>query len=120
MATNTKATKAQLIDEATRLRAHSDWQERRIAELEAEVAALRNKVAKQTPVAAPAPAPTTAPDSELADLARRCGINVAPGRSAPKRPAPKVGDIVSTYTKADGSRWNKVCDGFNRYVHRPA
>ncbi len=28
--------------------------------------------------------------------------------------------IVSTYTKRDGSRWNKVRIGFNLFVHRPA
>lgn len=26
--------------------------------------------------------------------------------------------IVSTYTKRDGSRWNKVQVGWNSYVHR--
>ena len=26
--------------------------------------------------------------------------------------------IVSTYTKRDGSRWNKVRVGWNQYVHR--
>lgn len=28
--------------------------------------------------------------------------------------------IVSTYTKRDGSRWNKVRIGYNTFVHRPA
>ena len=28
--------------------------------------------------------------------------------------------IVSTYTKRDGSRWNKVRIGHNLFAHRPA
>ena len=28
--------------------------------------------------------------------------------------------IVSTYTKSDGSRWNKVRIGYNLFAHRPA
>ena len=28
--------------------------------------------------------------------------------------------IVSTYTKRDGSRWNKVRIGYNMFAHRPA
>ena len=28
--------------------------------------------------------------------------------------------IVSTYTKRDGSRWNKVRIGYNTFAHRPA
>ena len=30
------------------------------------------------------------------------------------------GHIVHTYTKRDGSRWNKVRIGYNTFVHRPA
>ena len=37
----------------------------------------------------------------------------------PQRPS-SVERIVSTYTKRDGSRWNKVCTGWNTYAHRPA
>ena len=44
-------------------------------------------------------------------------------RAAPQlqvqRPA-NEGQIVHTYTKRDGSRWNKVRTGWNTYVHRPA
>ena len=44
-------------------------------------------------------------------------------RAAPQpkvqRPATEE-QIVSTYTKRDGSRWNKVKIGWNTYVHRPA
>ena len=28
--------------------------------------------------------------------------------------------VVSTYTKRDGSRWDKVRTGWNTYAHRPA
>ena len=39
--------------------------------------------------------------------------------SQPKvqRPA-NEGQIVSTYTKCDGSRWNKVRTGWNQFAHR--
>ena len=44
-------------------------------------------------------------------------------RAAPQpkvqRPANKE-QIVSTYTKRDGSRWNKVRIGYNLFAHRPA
>ena len=35
----------------------------------------------------------------------------------PQRPATEE-QTVSTYTKRDGSRWNKVRIGYNTYVHR--
>ena len=38
---------------------------------------------------------------------------------APARPA-YAECIVATYTKRDGSRWNKVRVGWNVYAHRPA
>ena len=44
-------------------------------------------------------------------------------RAAPQlqvqRPA-NEGQIVHTYTRRDGSRWNKVRTGWNTYTHRPA
>ena len=44
-------------------------------------------------------------------------------RAAPQpkvqRPATEE-QIVSTYTKRDGSRWNKIRIGYNTFVHRPA
>ena len=44
-------------------------------------------------------------------------------RAAPQpkvqRPANEE-QIVSTYTKRDGSRWNKIRIGYNTFVHRPA
>ena len=39
--------------------------------------------------------------------------------TTPQRPSSEE-RIVSTYTKRDGSRWNKVRIGFNLFVHRPA
>ena len=36
-----------------------------------------------------------------------------------QRPATE-GHIVRTYTKRDGSRWDKVCIGYNTFAHRPA
>ena len=48
---------------------------------------------------------------------------LAPLRAAPQpkvqRPATEE-QIVSTYTKRDGSRWNKVRIGYNTFAHRPA
>ena len=48
---------------------------------------------------------------------------LAPLRAAPQpkvqRPATEE-QIVSTYTKRDGSRWNKVRIGYNMFAHRPA
>ena len=46
-------------------------------------------------------------------------------RAAPQpqvqRPAQQGEEqIVHTYTKRDGSRWNKVRTGWNTYTHRPA
>lgn len=37
----------------------------------------------------------------------------------PKRAQPDE-CIVATYTKRDGSRWNKVRIGYNLFAHRPA
>lgn len=36
------------------------------------------------------------------------------------KPAQPDECIVSTYTKRDGSVWNKVRIGFNLFAHRPA
>lgn len=38
----------------------------------------------------------------------------------PTRPAPSATDVVHSYVKSDGSRWNKVRIGYNTYAHRPA
>ena len=48
---------------------------------------------------------------------------IASLRAAPQpqvqRPATEE-QIVSTYTKRDGSCWNKVRIGYNTFAHRPA
>ena len=60
------------------------------------------------------------------NIALRHNINMLEQQLASLRaaPQPKVQrpaneeQIVSTYTKRDGSRWNKVQIGWNTYVHR--
>ena len=69
----TRMTKAQLVDENIRLRAHCDVLEQQLEELRA-----------QRPVQRP---------------------------STTER-------VVATYTKRDGTRWAKVCTGWNQYTHR--
>ena len=45
-------------------------------------------------------------------------LRAAP-QSKAQRPANEE-QIVSTYTKRDGTVWNKVRIGYNLFVHRPA
>ena len=42
--------------------------------------------------------------------------------AAKRTPQPRLGDsmVVATYTKRDGTVWNKIRTGWNSYVHRPA
>ena len=42
--------------------------------------------------------------------------------AAKRKPQPQPGDevVVATYTKRDGSHWNKVRIGYNLFAHRPA
>ena len=87
----TKMTKAQLVDENVMLR-------NACARLQAQ------QSKQQRPS-------VSALSAEAIALARRCGINV----QSAKR---KVGDVVSTYRKADGTTWNKIVTGYNQYVHR--
>ena len=62
------------------------------------------------------------------NIALRHNINMLEQQLASLRaaPQPKVQrpateeQIVSTYTKRDGSRWNKVRIGYNMFAHRPA
>ena len=37
-----------------------------------------------------------------------------------RKPQPRPGDevVVATYTKRDGSHWNKVRTGWNQFTHR--
>ena len=45
---------------------------------------------------------------------------VAAKGAAKRKPQPQPGDevVVATYTKRDGSRWNKVRIGYNLFAHR--
>ncbi len=56
-------------------------------------------------------------EAKVADLANQ--LVAAKGAA---KPQPQPGDevVVATYTKLDGSVWNKVKTGWNTYVHRPA
>ena len=49
--------------------------------------------------------------------ALRHNISLLERSTKPQRPANEE-QIVSTYTKRDGSRWNKVRTGWNTYTHR--
>ena len=88
----TKMTKAQLVDENIALR-HN------LERLEAQVADLANQLV----------AAKGAANTKVGDLIKR-------------KPQPRTGDemVVATYTKRDGSRWNKVRIGYNTFAHRPA
>ena len=88
----TRMTKAQLVDENIALR-HN------IALLEQQVGDLANQLT----------AAKGAANTKVGDLTKR-------------KPQPQPGDevVVDTYTKRDGSVWNKVKIGWNTFVHRPA
>ena len=58
-------------------------------------------------------------EAKVADLANQ--LVAAKGAANIKpQPQPQSGDevVVATYTKRDGSRWNKVRIGWNVYAHR--
>ena len=60
-------------------------------------------------------------EAKVADLANQ--LVAAKGAANIKpQPQPQPGDevVVATYTKRDGSVWNKVKTGWNTYTHRPA
>ena len=40
-------------------------------------------------------------------------------RTPQHQPQPGDSMVVATYTKRDGTVWNKVKIGWNKYVHRP-
>ena len=86
----TKMTKAQLVDENIALR-HN------IVLLEQQVADLANQLVVAKGAA----------NTKVGDLIKR-------------KPQPRPGDemVVATYTKRDGSHWNKVRIGYNLFVHR--
>ena len=85
-----RMTKAQLVDENIRLRYNLSLLEAKLAEL-----------ATQRMAAAPCVV------GDILAIDRR-------------RPAPRPGDevVVATYTKRDGTHWNKVRIGWNQFVHR--
>ena len=58
-------------------------------------------------------------EAQIADLTYQ--LAAAKG-AANTKPQPQPGDemVVATYTKRDGSRWDKVRIGYNLFAHRPA
>lgn len=85
-----KMTKAQLVDENIRLRHNLNLLEVKLAEL-----------ATQRMAAGPCVV----------------GDTLAIDRSHPaRRPGDEI--VVATYTKRDGTRWDKIRTGWNTYVHR--
>ena len=56
-------------------------------------------------------------EAKVADLANQL---VAAKGAANTKSQPQPGDemVVATYTKRDGSRWNKVRTGWNQFTHR--
>ena len=58
-------------------------------------------------------------EAQIADLTHQL---VAAKGAANIKPQPQPGDevVVATYTKRDGSVWNKVRIGFNLFANRPA
>lgn len=103
-----KMTNAQLLAENATLRDACARLEAQLEALKAEHSAPRTSVAK--PI-----------DPAFSELARRCGINV-PRASSPSHSVPRarreVGDVISTYSKADGTKWQKIVTGYNQCVHR--
>ena len=49
-------------------------------------------------------------------LRAKGSANCTVGERAPARPGDEV--VVATYTKRDGSRWDKVRTGWNQFTHR--
>lgn len=86
----TRMTKAQLVDENIALR-HN------IALLEQQVADLANQL-----------------------IAAKGAVNTKVGDLIKRKPQSQPGDevVVATYTKRDGSRWDKVRTGWNQFTHR--
>lgn len=56
-------------------------------------------------------------ERQVADLSNQL---VAAKGAANIKPQPGDEMVVATYTKRDGSVWNKVRVGWNAYTHRPA
>ena len=90
-----KMTKAQLVDENIALRHNLSLLEAKVAEYASQL--LRTKGS----------ANCTVGEVLAIDRSRK-----------PAQPGDEV--VVATYTKRDGSRWNKVRIGYNTFAHRPA
>ena len=60
-------------------------------------------------------------EAKVADLANQL-VAAKVGDPIKRKPQPQPGDevVVATYTKRDGSVWNKVRIGYNLFAHRPA
>lgn len=58
-------------------------------------------------------------EAKVADLANQL-VAAKVGDLIKRKPQPQPGDevVVATYTKRDGSCWNKVRIGWNVYAHR--
>ena len=58
-------------------------------------------------------------EAKVADLANQL-VAAKVGGLTKRKPQPQPGDevVVATYTKRDGSVWNKVRIGYNLFVHR--
>lgn len=58
-------------------------------------------------------------EAKVADLANQL-IAAKVGDLIKREPQPQPGDevVVATYTKRDGTVWNKVRTGWNVYAHR--
>ena len=58
-------------------------------------------------------------EAKVADLANQL-VAAEVGDLIKRKPQPQPGDevVVATYTKRDGSCWNKVRIGWNVYAHR--
>ena len=58
-------------------------------------------------------------EAKVADLANQL-VAAKVGGLIKRKPQPQPGDevVVATYTKHDGSCWNKVSIGYNLFVHR--
>ena len=58
-------------------------------------------------------------EAKVADLANQL-VAAKVGGPIKRKPQPQPGGevVVATYTKRDGSCWNKVSIGYNLFVHR--
>ena len=85
-----RMTKAQLVDENLALRHNINLLEQQVADLANQLVAAKG-----------------ATNTKVGDLIKR-------------KPQPRPGDevVVATYTKRDGSHWNKVRTGWNQFTHR--